>query len=93
MLPEADALQVVAKLLMRFNVTIANLIWSITSLLFAVKGQKTAKVWLFLRRLHLRKAEFPRQNPARWLFFAANNSEDSDDAQGLPVGAAAGSGY
>ena len=41
---------------MRFNVTTARLIWSITSLLFAVKGQKTAKVWLFLCRLDLRKA-------------------------------------
>jgi hypothetical protein len=43
-------------MLMPFNVTITNLIWSITSLLFAVKGQKTAKVWLFLRRLDLQKA-------------------------------------
>src|SRR5438067_8156956 len=30
-----------------FNVTIASLIWSIASLLFAVMGQITAKVWLF----------------------------------------------
>jgi hypothetical protein len=45
-----------AKILIRFNVTIASLIWSITSLLFAVKGQKTAKLWLFLRRLDLQKA-------------------------------------
>jgi hypothetical protein len=43
-------------MLIRFNVTIANLIWSITSLLFPVEGQKTAKVWLFLRRLDLPKA-------------------------------------
>jgi hypothetical protein len=40
-------------MLIRFNVTIANLIWSITSLF---EGQKTAKVWLFLRRLDLLKA-------------------------------------
>ena len=40
---------------MPFNVTIANLVWSITSLLFAVKGQKTANVRLFLRRLDLQK--------------------------------------
>ena len=43
-------------MLMRFNVTIASLIWSITSLLFAVKGQITAKVWLFHRRPDLQKA-------------------------------------
>ena len=41
---------------MPFNVTIANLIWSITSLLFAVKRQKTANEWLFRRRLDLQKA-------------------------------------
>jgi small-conductance mechanosensitive channel len=43
-------------MLLRFEVTMARLIWSITSLLFAVKGQKTAKAWLFLRRLDLQKA-------------------------------------
>src|SRR5204863_4153239 len=43
-------------MLMPFNVTIASLVWSITSLLFAFKGQKTANMWLFLRRLGLQKA-------------------------------------
>src|ERR1700747_518405 len=43
-------------MLMRFNVTTANLIWNITSLLFAVIGQKTANAWLFLHRLDLQKA-------------------------------------
>src|SRR5438270_105321 len=43
-------------MLMRFNLTIASLIWSITLLLFAVKVQKTAKVWLFHPRLDLQKA-------------------------------------
>src|ERR1700746_2480734 len=43
-------------MLMHFNVTIAGLIWSITSLLFAVKGQITVKVWLFRRRPDLQKA-------------------------------------
>jgi hypothetical protein len=38
-----------------FNISTANLIRSITSLLFAVNGQKTAKVRLFLRRLDLQK--------------------------------------
>src|SRR4051794_26187364 len=41
---------------MCFNVSIANLTWGIISLLFAVKGQKTAKVRLFLHRLDLQKA-------------------------------------
>ena len=54
---------------MPFNVTTANLVWSITSLLFAVKGQKTAKVWLFSAVSIFRRREFPRQNPARRLFF------------------------
>jgi len=39
-----------------FNVTIASLIWSIGSLLFAVMGQITAKVWLFHRRPDLQNA-------------------------------------
>ena len=44
------------KMLMRFNVTIASLIWKITSLLFTVKGYKIAKVWLFHWRPDLQKA-------------------------------------
>jgi hypothetical protein len=43
-------------MLMPFNVTIANLVWSITSLSFAVRGHKTANMWLFLHRLDLQKA-------------------------------------
>ena len=48
-----------AENLMRLHVTIASLIWAIASLLFAVMGQKTANVWLFLRHLDLQKARAP----------------------------------
>src|SRR4051812_10726907 len=44
------------KMLTRFKLALAGLIWSITSLLFAVKKQITAKVWLFHRRPDLHKA-------------------------------------
>jgi hypothetical protein len=45
-----------AENLMRLHVTITSLIWAIASLLFAVMGQKTANVWLFLCHLDLQKA-------------------------------------
>src|ERR1700730_3375956 len=41
---------------MRLNLTIVNLIWGITLLLFAVIGEKTANLSLFLRHLDLQKA-------------------------------------
>src|ERR1700739_2566689 len=56
MLCRCFASRQLTKMLMRFNVTIASLIWSITSLLFAVKGQITAKVWLFHGRPDLQNA-------------------------------------
>ena len=55
-------------------------------------GTETVNVWLFLHHLDFPKGKSFRGSirPAG-CFLAANNSENSDDAQRLPVGAAAGS--
>src|SRR5205814_2201102 len=51
--------------------------------LLALKGQKTAKAWPFLRRLDLEKAGFRGRSQLAGRFFAAHNGENSGDAQGV----------
>jgi hypothetical protein len=70
MFSAADALQ--AAIWRNINVfqhKHASLIWSVTSLLFAVKGQKTANAWLFLCRLNLQKAGVSAAESSSPLFF------------------------
>jgi hypothetical protein len=54
---------------------------------FAVKGQKTAKVWLFLRRLDLQKSGVSGAEPSSLAVVSLQITAKAATALCLPVGA------
>ena len=72
---------------MPFNVTIANLVWSITSLLFAVKGTENSEgVAVSPPSRSSEGGSFRGRIQLAGCSFAANNSENSDSRPRSPGG-------